>query len=214
MQNASFGLVVAVGAASAAGYAVAGPAFGFVGVGVGALAGAVLTLTSRFSRHRGAFEEAAIELAPELSPHQRLAVLATTAASKNMDRPSLSSPLLDELAEIEQLNDDDPEAARNRCQALARKRPTSPAVAVTQARLAVKADDRDQAIECATRAVRLAIRGGANPLAANILEEFSEIAPHFNLSRSEFEHLSRVFASRGHDAGAEWCLERTQSAAA
>lgn len=214
MKQASLGLVVAVGAASAAGYALAGPAFGIVGAGFGASAGALLAIMQRYGRHRAALTEQEVPDTSELTPHQRLAVLATAAAARQSDRPSLVVPLLDTLADIErQAERGEYELALGRARELQREKPANAAVARCIARLHMGRDELEPALEHAARAIRLAIRGCANPLAAQIFQEFRAHSEALALEPAEYEHLGRVLDAQGRETGAHWCRAQVMAVA-
>ena len=72
-------------------------------------------------------------------------------------------------------------------------------------RLHGSAGREKDAHELASEAIRLALDGGMNPVAASFFEEFAPSRDHFDLDDHLLERLALALDARGSDELATWC---------
>ncbi len=208
---AALAMVVGTALATFAGWGVGGVVGAVVGLAMAGGLSAVL-LGSMAARSRRGVEGLSVGHIEGLSPQQALTVASALVAQQRGESgpPVFHSELLRRVEDIEALLGDDPRRALDQALALGREHPRSPAAlaAVARARFALGQDANG--VVAVGDAVRYALEGGMNPMAAKLLDEFRAHRDRLELSRRHLERLARVLEVRGDTEGARWCRDRLE----
>jgi tetratricopeptide (TPR) repeat protein len=114
-------------------------------------------------------------------------------------------PLGVAIARAHQLADTDPEAALTELESLRAANPRNPAVVAEFARVLKKLERNEEAVQAAANAIRLALSGGAGPIAHDVFRNFASEAAQLNLEPAIYEQLGRILTARREWDGASWC---------
>lgn len=167
-----------------------------------ALAGISVIVSRRWRARFGtALRE---EVAPHvggLPPQQALAVLSA------LHGRTLASPLLERVAQLEELATREPAQALQGARELITAQPRAVPALSLCARLEFAAHEPTAAATW-TRAIAAALHSGANAAAARELELHAEHRASLGLSPGELRALGRALAARGNAEQAAWCEAR------
>lgn len=114
-------------------------------------------------------------------------------------------PLGVAIARAHQLADTDMGSAIAELESLRSQHPRNPAVVAELARVLRKGGRQDEAIQAAATAIRLALTGGAGPIAHDVFRAFAQDAAALNLEPATYEQLARILSARREFDGAAWC---------
>lgn len=176
---------------------------GLTGFVVGGLLGVTVTAVVGYTRAQASLREPPAPAIEALPPDKALAVLSA-ATGAGREGPG-GSEVLSELEEIRSQASANPGVALLRAKSLKEKYPRSPAVAAELARLHGSAEREEEARKLAGEAIRLALDGGMNPVAASFFEEFAASRDHLGLDARLLERLALALDARGSDELASWC---------
>lgn len=185
------------------------------GVALGVLAHAIarVVIGSRRLREQRAPDVRA--LPPDQALQVLGAMLAATGSSNGAAKPLLDGGVLGELARIrKQLDADDPEGALASLELLATTHPRSPALAAERARVLRRLGRIPDSLAASRRAIELALHGGMNRLAVQVLGELGELEPQLELAATSWARLAQVLAASGNADAAARAEARTQAASA
>lgn len=202
--TATVGLLVLFAASGGLGYLWAGigGAF-FAGLGLTTVAAVGWFMRKMRAQDRTRI----IESAPNLSGLAPAQALSVMGAMTGTDGPlSFKSELLTKLEVIDETLEDDPDGAAEALKPLLASHPRSPAVHLRHAR--VHRAKGDSEVETVTTALRTALDGGMNPMAASIFVEFEAIRENLTLEDRHLRMLSKALAQREHAELAAWCESR------
>lgn len=199
--TATVGLLLLFAASGGLGYVWAGigGAF-FAGLGITTIAAVGWFMRKLRAQDRTRIIESAPNLAG-LAPAQALSVMG---AMTGTDGPlSFKSELLTKLEGIDETLERDPDGAMEALQPLVDSHPRSPAVHLRLAR--VRRAKSESEAETVTTALRTALDGGMNPMAAAIFVEFEHTREDLSLEDRHLRVLSKALAQRDHTDEAAWC---------
>jgi hypothetical protein len=114
-------------------------------------------------------------------------------------------PLGVAVARAHQLAETDVEGALAELDELRAANPRNPAVAGERAKVLRKAGRSDEARQAAGDAIRLALTGGAAPIAHDVFRAFAQEASQLNLEPAIYEQLARILTARREFDAACWC---------
>ncbi|MBK8715360.1 MAG: hypothetical protein IPN32_11510 [Deltaproteobacteria bacterium] len=167
-----------------------------------ALAGISVIVARRWRARFGtALREEVAPHVGELPPQQALAVLSA------LHGRALASPLLERVAELEQLAATQPAQALAGARELVAAQPRAVPALSLCARLEFALHEPTAAATW-TRAIAAALRVGANAAAARELEAHAEQREALGLSQAELRALAKALAARGAHEQAAWCEAR------
>ena len=202
--TATVGLLVLFGISGGLGYLWAGigGAF-FAGLGLTTVAAVGWFLRKMKAQDRTRI----IESAPNLSGLPPAQALSVMGAMTGTDGPlSFKSELLTKLEVIDETLENDPDGALESLKPLLASHPRSPAVHLRRARALRCRGDAE--VETVTTALRTALDGGMNPMAASIFVEFESVREDLTLEDRHLRMLSKALAQREHTEQAAWCESR------
>lgn len=206
--TATVGLLLLFGLSGGLGYLWAGigGAF-FAGLGITTIASVGWFVRKMRAQDRTRFVESAPNLTG-LAPAQALSVMGAMAGN---DGPlSFKSELLTKLEAIDETLDSDPDGALDQLQPLLTSNPRSPAVHLRYARAHRAKGEAEIAAKTVATALRTALDGGMNPMAASIFVEFGPLRNDLDLEDRHLEMLARALGQRGHTDDAAWCKSRVE----
>jgi hypothetical protein len=200
-------VMLVLGVAAAAGYAIGGPTLA-VGLFVG---GALIVAARALARTRAALRDPELPALDRLAPQQALAVLAATHGKV------ITTPLLDRIEALTQAAAVDPRGALADVRVLVRQSPRSVPALLLCARLELELDEPGAA-RTWSRAIATALDTGLNRLAAR---SFVDHAAHRDALELGAEHLRDLANALGHSHRsatdeppgraaelARWCRDR------
>ncbi len=209
--TAAAALIAAFGAAGWLGYVWGGLGGAFFGaVGVTALVGTTLVVLRLRAVDRTRLGSELPDLG-SLPPAQALSIMGAMVADAGAAVPFRSEL----LKRLEALDDDvthRPRQALEQLKPFVEEHPRSPAVHVRVARCHHGLDEPEAAADALTRALRRALDGGMNPMAAQIFAEFDGLRDRLELGAQHLETLGRVLGQRGREDDAAWCAARAEAA--
>lgn len=203
-------VVIALVAGSWWGWSYAGPLGGLLGILLGAAVGALAFTIVRMSASARRFAERPAPDVRDLPPDQAVQVLsAILGASAGDERGgpaiglSVGGGLLGEIGKAKARADaGDLEGALAKLRGLAEQHPRSPAVPAAIVRvLAGASEHASERIAAARSAIELALRGGMNRLATQVVEQLdaSERA-QLGLDAEARSRLGKALTAQGLDA--------------
>lgn len=110
------------------------------------------------------------------------------------------------LARAHQRGEADPAGALADIEALRAQHPRNPAIAGEHARLLLRIGRDSEGRQAAAEAIRLALVGGAGPIAFDVFMAFAAHAPLLGLDAGAHEQLARILQQRQEFDGAVWCF--------
>jgi len=205
--TATVGLLLLFAVSGGLGYlwSGVGGAF-FAGLGVTTTAAVVWFVRKMRAQDRTRLVESAPNLTG-LAPAQALSVMG--AMSGGEGALSFKSELLTKLEVIDETLSDEPEAALKSLDPLVKSHPRSPAVHLRRARALLGAGDEATSGHAVTTALRCALDGGMNPMAATIFAEFESHRDTLDLEDRHLRILGKALAQHGHPDAAAWCEAQT-----
>lgn len=199
-----------VGAAvigAATGWVTSGP-FAAVAIGTGAAVAVGVVVAARRMRQVGKALDGPTPDVSQLPAKQALAALsAATGGSASFDSPQMRA--LDGVAATAE---HDPEAALREAERARDQFPRSPLVTAEVARRCTALERHDAAASNASDAIRLALDGGMNPMAAKLLAEFETYRDDFSLTTAHRERLAGAALAAGDVDAAAWCRAHDKDA--
>ncbi len=195
-------LLAAVVVGAGAGWALSGP---LAAIGLAVVTATLTTIVIGARRMRGV-GRALDGPSPDLSAlpaKQALAALsAATGGAGSFDSPQMRA--LDAVAEKVE---GDPEGALAEADKVREQFPRSPLVTAELARRHDALGHHDDAGRWAAEAIRLALDGGMNPMAAKLLAEFRVHRSALRLDSARRARLAGASQTAGDESGARWCRQ-------
>jgi hypothetical protein len=198
-------LAVFIGGA-VAGLALMGIMGAFLGAFGGAMVSALVLGLRRFREANGSLEGPPPPNLDGLDSRQALTVMTAMMGAATGD--AFRSELLSGLEEARRMSD--PERTLEAMEALRQDHPHSPAVYAELARFHLAHDDEARGIDRATEAIRHALDGGMNTMAARLFEEFRPHRDRLALAPRHYAQLARVLRTRDATEAADWCASRSE----
>jgi hypothetical protein len=145
--------------------------------------------------------------------HAALAGQARGTMSVRLDSPQMGTratgggvPLGVALARAHQLGETDPAAAAAELEAMRAQHPRNPALAAELARAWQKLGRGAEARTLAAEAIKLALSGGAAPIAHDVFMAFASEASELNLDPATYDQIGKILMARKEIEGAAWCF--------
>lgn len=191
-------VVVALLAGSWWGWSYAGPLGGMLGVLLGAAVGTVGFTIMRARASTGRFADRPAPDVRELPPDQAMQVLTAMLGAS-------ADGVLGEIGKAKAWAEaGDLDGALAKLRGLSEEHPLTPAVPAAIARLLVNVEGQEtERLAAARSAVRLALRGGMNRLAAQVFEELDadeRASFELELSEGDRSRLGKALAIQARDS--------------
>ncbi|MEM6291151.1 MAG: hypothetical protein AAGA54_07790 [Myxococcota bacterium] len=201
---ATVGLITGFAVAGWLGYTFGGIAGAFfAAVSVTTVAGVSYVAVRARANDRTRLAESSAPNVEGLPPAQALSMMGAMMGEGGAS--PFRSELLGKLADIDETLTEDPSGALDALAPFLQDHARSPAVHLRVARAHRAQGEDDRAAASASTALRNALDGGMNPMAASIFEEFEALRERFDLEPRHHGVLAKVLQTRGLEAAADWC---------